>query len=371
MSIFYLLTFIVCGVYVALMIFYLIGWSATNNNQLLTNNYQPSTKASVIIPCRNEEKNILKIISCLQQQTYLRFEIIVVDDHSTDKIAEFIQKNKLPNLKFIQLTENKIGKKAALAEGIKNATGDLIITTDADCEMGERWLQEIIAFYENEKPKMIIAPVLLRGEKIFFETLQSQEMIALTVSACGSLHYNLPLLCSGANLIYETEAFEAVSGFENINKTLTGDDIFLMLKFQKHFPGQIKYLKSKKATVVTTAEKKISSVISQRKRWASKTFLYEFNYITIVAVVIFAANFFIFLTGILSLINVKFAYALIPTILLKSFADYMLIHSATSFFGKKFNPLVFIFGSLAYPVYVSVLGLISPFTNYSWKERKS
>ncbi len=374
MSIFYLLTFIICGAYVALMIYYLIGWAKANERA--TNNEQSTTKVSVVVPVRNEEANILKIISCLQKQTYTHFEIVVVDDHSTDKTIDLLRKNNFSNFTLIQLDEKQLGKKSAIAEGIKNATGNLIITTDADCEMGENWLTTIVSFYEVEKPKMIVAPVLIAGEKSFFEILQSQEIIALTASACGSLYFNLPFLCSGANLIFEKDAFHLANGFENADSTLTGDDIFLMLKFQKRFgTKKIKYLKSKDAAVYTSTEENFSSVILQRKRWASKTFLYGFSYITAVAILIFVTNFLIFVSvpiaiGI-SLINVKFAFALIITLPLKCIVDYMLIQSASSFFGKKFSPLVFIFGSLVYPFYVSVLGLISPFTNYSWKGRKS
>ncbi len=424
MAIFYLLTFLVCGAYVLLMILYWYGWQKTFFVfKPSTINHQPSTIISVIIPARNEEENILKILDCLYKQTYplSNFEIIVVDDHSSDRTAEFIYQLDIPNLKLIQLSPNKVtesvfhrtekqyGKKAAITEGIKNSNGKLIITTDADCEMGEEWISSIVSFYEKEKPKMIVAPVLLKNEKGFLETMQSQEMTALTASACGSLYYNLPILCSGANLAYEKEAFISVNGFDGADKTLTGDDVFLMLKIHKKYPKQIKYLKSNEAVVFTHAEKNIVSVLAQRKRWASKTFLYGFSHVTGIAVLIFLANFFIFLlvpiaigisvinpVGIISNgINIKFAFALIVTLSLKCIVDYMLIYSASSFFGptkstdsptkgtesvfhrtvlhrrKRIHPFEFLVASILYPVYVSLLGLISPFTNYSWKGRKS
>ncbi|MBI3501579.1 MAG: glycosyltransferase [Bacteroidetes bacterium] len=379
MSIFYLLTFAVCGAYVLLLIFYLIGWKKTQSLLLKpsTLNHLPmigtSTIVSIIVPVRNEEQNILKLLSCLVKQTYpsSHFEIIIVNDHSTDRTAEFISAQKVSNIKFTELPAGKEGKKSAIAEGIKHAAGQFIITTDADCEMGERWLESIAAFYEKEKPKMIVAPVLLKEEKNFFEKLQSQEMLALAASACGSLYYHLPVLCSGANLAYEKNAFDAVNGFEGMEKTLTGDDMFLLLKFHKFFSGEIKYLKSNEAVVITLAEKNFSGALRQRKRWASKTFLYGFSHITLTAILVFGANFFIFLSAMLFIINVKFAFALIATLFIKCAIDYMMYHSASSFFGKKVYPLLFIAASLLYPVYVSALGLISPFTNYSWKERKS
>lgn len=386
MTVFYLLTFLVCGAYVLLMISYFIGWNKTNEWAVKppTPNSQLPTKVSVIIPVRNEEQNILKLLDCLYKQSYplSNFEIIVVDDHSTDRTAEFIYALDIPNLKLVQLNENQQGKKSAISEGIKTAAGNLIITTDADCEMGENWLSVIVSFYEEKKPKMIVAPVLLSQEHgvrsmekssqlpTFFQIIQSQEMTVLTASACASLHYNLPILCSGANLCYEKDAFMSVNGFEGVDKTATGDDVFLMRKIHKKFPCEINYLKSKDAVVFTPPEKSSSDALSQRKRWASKSFSYGFSYITLIAVFVFITNFLILISGILSVINIKFALALVATLPLKCIVDFMLLQSASCFFGKRIHPFIFILASMVYPVYVSLIGFISPFTNYSWKGRK-
>ena len=218
---------------------------------------------------------------------------------------------------------------------------------------------------------MIVAPVLVKQEKSFSEIIQAQEITMLTALAAASLYYDLPLLCSGANLVYEKEAFNSVEGFEGVDKTLTGDDVFLLLKFHKQFPHEIKYLKSNQAVVFTHPEKKSSEMLKQRKRWASKVFRYEFGCVTSIAILVFLANFFLLLSGILSVINPKFAFALVTALPLKCIADYMLFHSASSFFKKDAHPFIFIVASIVYPVYVSIVGLISPFTNYSWKGRTS
>lgn len=372
MTIFYLLTFLVCGGYVVWMGSYLTGWHLTPRH-FQKDEEKATVKCSVIIPVRNEEKNILKILGCLGRQLFPAdsFEIIVVNDHSFDRTAEVVSTSEIFNLRYISLPESMAGKKQAIAEGVKKARGELIITTDADCEMGESWLSSIVSFYEKEKPKMIVAPVLLKDEKSLSEIIQSQEMTVLTASACASLYYNRPVLCSGANLVYEKEAFSTVNGFEGVNTTLTGDDVFLMLKFHKQFPEEIKYLKSKEAAVFTHPEKKPSDALSQRKRWASKTFRYGFNPIFWVALLVFGMNFFILISGILSVINIKFAFALVTALPLKCIADYMLLHSASSFFGKKKHVFVFILGSVLYPFYATFIGLIAPFTHYSWKSRTS
>ena len=371
MSFFYLLTLGVCGGYLALLMAYIIGWKKTAE-YVQAKGAACKTKVTVILPVRDEEKNIQTILGHLSKQDYSRdqYEICVVDDMSADRTAALTEAAGIANLKLIRLTSAG-GKKQAIAEGVKHSTGELIITTDADCEMGKGWISTIVSYYETYKPVMIVGPVLLKDERSFSDIAQSQEMSVLTALACGSLYYNRPLLCSGANLAYEKKAFHAVNGFEGIDKTPTGDDVFLMLKFNRHFKNGIKYMKSAKAAVHTTPELTPLSAIKQRKRWASKTFSYGQSYVTGVAILIFLMNFLMLLTGILSVINVKFAYALIITLPLKCAVDIMFLLSASRFFGKKVHYASFFIASLLYPVYVSVIGLVSPFTNFSWKGRES
>ena len=88
------------------------------------------------------------MFQALQNQTYPTelFEVIVVDDHSTDGTAAIVQ--QFPSVKLIQLKEDNINsyKKKAIETGIAAATGDLIVTTDADCLPGNNWLTTIAAF---------------------------------------------------------------------------------------------------------------------------------------------------------------------------------------------------------------------------------
>jgi cellulose synthase/poly-beta-1,6-N-acetylglucosamine synthase-like glycosyltransferase len=331
------------------------------------------TFASIIIPVRNEEHNILNCLSSIYKQKLplTWFEVIVVNDHSNDNTRKIIESKQFENLKIIHLSENQMGKKQAITEGIKISRGNLIITTDADCEAGENWLSAIISFYEKEKPKMIVGPVLLTRENSIQQTMQSQEMTVLTACGCASFYWNKPILCNGANLVFEKSAFIEVGGFNGVDKTATGDDIFLMLKIYKKFSTGISYLKSKDAIVYTDPEKSSSRAIKQRKRWASKSFSYGFSHVTWIAILVFFMNFIILFSGILSVINIKFVLALVISFSTKSLVDFMLLYSASSFFEKKINPFIFVFASIVYPFYVSFMGIVSPFTNYHWKGRKS
>lgn len=375
MSIFYLLTLLIYLAYTALIIFYLIGWKRTESLAVKqrTTDYESRTRVSIILPARNEEENILDCLSALYKQTYPLddFEIIVVDDHSTDRTAELVEKLEIENLKLIRSNDNSAGgKKSAITEGIKNSSGDLIITTDADCRMGNEWLASIVSFYQNEKPKMIVAPVMLNEEKKFLDNMQSLEMLALTGCGAGAIFFGKPILCSGANLAYEKNVFCEVNGFDGNEKNLSGDDVFLMLKINRKFLSQIKFLKSKEATVFTKPGKNLSSFFQQRKRWASKTFSYTEEYVTAAAVIIFLSNFFILLSAAVSILKSTFVPIAI-VLLVKCLVDFMLLNSVSTFFGKKKLLIWFLISALIYPLYVFLTGSIAPLTNFSWKGRKN
>lgn len=369
MAAFYLLTGLLFGAYVLGMVLCLAGWMRTP--VFHSEPAQFKTKASILLPVRNEEKNIARILRCLSRQAYPAslYEIIVIDDHSADSTAALVREQNIPNA-VLRMAAGE-GKKNAITEGIQYASGTLVITTDADCEMGEHWLSELVSYYEKYHPVMIIGPVLLQGERTLQEKIQSQEMTVLTALAGASAHFGRPLLCSGANLAYERETFSAVNGFAGTEHTPSGDDVFLMLKMQRQFPGRIHYLKSEQAAVHTRPAASSAEAIRQRKRWASKTFLFGFSYVACIAVLVFGVNFLVLISGILSVINVKFVLALITTLPLKCIVDFMLFQSASSFFRKQSYPVLFLLSSALYPLYASVVGVLSPFTNTTWKGRQS
>src|SRR5712672_1622062 len=107
-----------------------LGWKRTKSFEQMGSEFQ--TQISIIIPARNEEKNIESCLNAIAKQSYPRHltEIIVSDDSSDDRTATFV-KNWIAshhlNAKIISVTENLSGKKNALNEGVKNASGELIV----------------------------------------------------------------------------------------------------------------------------------------------------------------------------------------------------------------------------------------------------
>src|SRR5688572_14722292 len=121
MTWFYLLTGIICFSYAILIFSYLFGW---NKTLVFHREFSPPlTKISIILPVRNEEKNISTILNCLTKQKYPndKFEVIIVDDFSTDATRDIIKKSAHSNIKYIHL-KNGEGKKKAIEDGISHST---------------------------------------------------------------------------------------------------------------------------------------------------------------------------------------------------------------------------------------------------------
>src|SRR5215204_1224255 len=129
--------------YSILILFYRAGWLELKPFSQI--DFESSIKISVIIPARNEEENIGKLLSSLEKQSYPShlFEVIVVDDHSTDNTAVVVNSYSFAKLIKLEFYNINSYKKKAIETGIVAASGDLIVTTDADCIAPANWLKTI------------------------------------------------------------------------------------------------------------------------------------------------------------------------------------------------------------------------------------
>lgn len=117
-------------------------------------------KVSVIIPVYDGEKTLKQCLTSILNQTYKNYEVIVVNNNSTDKtkdiIKEFQKKKKSKNKKIKYLFEKQRGRGVARNTGIKKAKGKIIAMTDSDCIVPKDWLEELTKpiIYENESVVM-------------------------------------------------------------------------------------------------------------------------------------------------------------------------------------------------------------------------
>lgn len=314
-------------------------------------------KVSVLIAARNEENNIEKLLESLKNQSFPKelFEVIIVNDHSTDNtdeiINDFINKNKELDVKLLKA--EKTGKKHAISQALHTAINELVIVTDADCVLNDLWIESIVGFYQEEKCKMILAPVLLSPAENLFEKMQVLEHLSLIGSTAGSASIGFPVMCNGANMAYERNAALEVEKFRKDFDIPSGDDMFLLEQFVKCYGrGNVKFLLSKSAVVKTKTCKTIKDFFRQRRRWVSKTKSYTSWKVIVTALIVLFFN----LSIISLLVSAFFVPALwsmyILLTLLKFLIDFPLLKNITNFMNQG-SLLKWVFPlEVIYPFYV-------------------
>ncbi|MEO9871326.1 glycosyltransferase [Ekhidna sp.] len=332
------------------------------------------TPFSVIIPVRNEEVNVGRILERLAAQDYPSklFEVIVVDDFSEDQTATIVNRLKDTlevNIRLVQLLdENTQGKKHALTAAIKAAQHEIILTTDADCWFGEKWIKSYNDAFE-ETTNMVAGPVAIQGVK-FFARLQQVEFAGLMGFGAVTISKENPSMCSGANLGFRKKAFEAVGGYENNLFTPSGDDEFLLFNIMREFPNSTEFLKSEKAIVNTSAHKKMSSFINQRTRWTSK-WKYNKNWRVRLSAILFFLDYLIFFGALIGSFFELFEYDVIIIIVaLRFFSMFAFVAPINKFLKGKNTFLPLLIFQIIYPLHVLFMGMNSIFGSYTWKGRK-
>ena len=366
-------------IYACLIIYYRQSWLAIPAfKPVPIDEGAPLTIISVIVPARNEEENIEACLNSIINQSYHKqlFEVIVVDDFSTDRTGEIIKSFSDKNVSLISLKnyeeEGKLNsyKKKAIEIGISKAKGDLIVTTDADCIVPSTWLYTIACFYEKYKPAFIAAPVAYFGENDFLKIFQSLDFMTLQGITGAAVYKRFHHMCNGANLAYEKKAFYKVGGFTGIDNIASGDDMLLIHKFAEQFPDRICFLKSKDAIVQTKPAVVIKEFINQRIRWASKADKYSDKKITAVLALVYFFNVWIFFLAIESFFNYSNLKIFFLLLLLKTIVELYFLFPVAKFFNKQKLLWWFPFAQPFHVLYTIVAGWLGKFGSYQWKERK-
>ncbi|TVZ21372.1 cellulose synthase/poly-beta-1,6-N-acetylglucosamine synthase-like glycosyltransferase [Dokdonia sp. Hel_I_63] len=334
---------------------------------------------TVIVPFRNESKNLPRLLASLAAIDYPshNWELILVNDASTDNslevINQYLRSYQISNVIIINnLRATASPKKDALQTAINKATHNWIVTTDADCYVPTQWLATLDAAIQQEQPLMVIMPVAIAttARPTFLTAYEQLDFLSLMGATAGSFYFGLPFLCNGANLAYDKDAFIKVQGFANNDHIASGDDHFLLEKFQENFKNKISYLRSQDAIVTTQPQEQWSTFIAQRTRWAAKSSAYTFWFSKLVGLLVVSVN----LMSGLGLIYLAFAKAetqslIIIALLLKIIADGILIATEAQFYKKlpylKWYPTVMI----CYPFLSTYIAIKSLTSSYQWKGR--
>jgi len=351
------ITFGLCGFYVLFTVLLCLGLF-----RIAKRNAHAAPLISVIIPAKNEENNILHCLNALAKQTYPhnKTEIILVNDRSTDLTVEQAQLSKLSNLKMITVEQQThlCPKKNALHQGILASSGEIIFTTDADCRPESDWITSTVQCFTPSVGMILGYAPLLTPTNYFNPLLSFQSLVVAALSA-GGAGIGLPLTCTGRNLSYRRNAYDAVNGFEEVGHVIGGDDVYLMNKIaQTHF--KIAFNLSPNASVPSQVH--TDSQFNRQLRYQSKSLRYGFS-VLLPALAVYIFHLIFFLVPLWAIYSPEALYAVSFCFFTKVTVDALFLSLAAKRFGNLRQMIWFPFLEillLPYIVIVCALGALMP-----------
>ena len=350
--------------YLAQVFFFIIG--AKKKFPKVSDDKLPS--ATIIVAARNEERNILRTLQSLDKLEYPegKLQILIVDDQSTDStgkiIDEFIADKKI----FSKITTEEhhtklIGKMRALAYAIKEATGEIILTTDADCEVKPQWAKTVCSYYFDDVA--LVAGVTTQTAEKWFYGMQAIDFVYLLAAGSGCTNLNYPISCIGNNMSFRKSAYDEVGGYEGLPRSVTEDftlmnAIYNLKKYKVLFPIDIE------ALVTSVPCTTLKSLIRQKKRWGVGGLGVPFRG--------FVIMFFGFTTNLLVLLTpFFFSSTWLVLAVFKIALDYFYLYPVHLKLGISNNLKYFFHFEIYYLIYVVLLPfIVLPNRKVIWKGRE-
>ena len=296
---------------------------------------------TLIIPCFNEEKTIERCVQSSLDQTCTFDEIIVVDDASTDKSPEILEKFK-EKITVIRNKKNKGAKSYALEEGFKHIKTTWFVTTDADTYLDKHFLEELRKYFFDEEVVAVSGYIKSQKGNWLTSIRDLEYFIAQSVHKKAQNIINAFLVIPGCAAAYNTEFFRKNIGFTH--KTCA-EDMEFTYKINLH-RKRIRY--TEKAIVHTQDPSDLGSYIKQLRRWYKGSWqnffahfrnlnrtLYSFE----LALSYFEALFLSLAFFIMALINIKGFFIMIALQL----CFYFIFALVNAYKYKKARILIYVF----------------------------
>lgn len=329
-----------------LVILNILIYSSLNKIFKIQNTPNADINISVIVAAKNESQNIPVLIHALKEQNYpkLNFEVIIVDDNSSDNTYQISNNlcENIDNFKTIVVNEKRFkGKRGALDYGISKAKFPYILITDADCEPERDWIISFANEFSTNKDFIFgIAP--FKSTRNLTNLIARFENLRASIITFAFAELGYPYSASARSFGFSKVAFNKIKGYKNTTATLSGDDDLLLQEAIKN-KLNIGLVTNNNAFVYSQTKMHIGDYINQKSRHTSTSIHYSFK-----SKLILAFWHFINLCAILFAFLFPFSVIFLFPIFIKFVLDLFVLNNYQNNFGYRINPIYFVGLQLQY-----------------------
>jgi len=242
------------------------------NNKRVSRNEKYAPRVSILVPAWNEGAGVITTVRGLLQSSYKNAEIILIDNNSTDGternaallIAEYAAGPKPKYgraIDLIYLKEVRQGKGYALNAGIERATGEIIISIDADCYVPPDSIKNFVACFRDPTVMAAVGNVKIGNTQTLLGVVQYLEFLFSFYFKKSDSIFSCIYIIGGAAGAFRKNVFEKIGGYSVSNIT---EDIDLSFRIQI---AGMKIAYAEDAIVYTEGASDFKSLILQRLRW--------------------------------------------------------------------------------------------------------
>lgn len=325
---------------------------------------------TIVVCAHNECDNLKKLIPELLNQNYPDFEIIIVNDRSTDDTLDLLatySQGKIKTITIKNTPENFNHKKHALQQGIEAAKHDYILVTDADCmPHSSFWISEMISSLPTKKGIVLgMSPYFpLSSSPILNQIIQFETAItALNMSSFTLAGF--PYMGLGRNMLYHKSIFLNSPITTTFKHTTGGDDDLLVNYMGTESNTSICF--SPESLVFSYPKKTIKSWFHQKRRHLQASSFYSIKSKILLSIINVSHGFFIFSLIIQQYLTLP-TYFIIVAYLLRTYLLFVIFDRICRKLKSRTNLMFIIIGDFVYPFYLFTLGILSiVFKTNTWK----
>lgn len=315
-------------------------------------------EVSVIICANNEAQNLQSNLESILTQNHSFFEVIVVNDASTDNSLNILKsiQHKYERLKIIDIKKSAVyhgNKKNAITKGIEAASFENLLFTDADCQpVSENWISEISAHFINEKRIVLGYGAYKKIKNSFLNKIIRFETIMAATQYFSYASIGLPYMGVGRNLAYKKSLFLEAKGLDKHKHIISGDDDLFVNQVANKDNTAICY--TKPSFTLSQPKTSLKTWIQQKRRHLTTAVHYKPIHQFLLGLFFLSQFLFWFLAIFLAAISFNWKFVII-LIVIRLLTQYIILGNAANKLNEK--DLILLMPALDIALIVVQLGI--------------